>query len=391
MPSDHSSIAARHRARTLSRAKSLRKHERWLVQQHDRHQSQPNLHATDSNKQYFGESLLRRATSFRTQRSRGTSTSDAPGFERLVSPFTSSTALINSVYPNTPPTGLSSHAESGFPWNEVNWNRSRRKLGLSSSIRHLLTPYPATTTRQVSKATAERVNNFSAGELDAVSHLRQTVRRAHAPLPAATQDTAVVTAPQHHVNQSFAHPRTASRDSTSTLTTTDSDSNTTSSSQVSSDSDTLMHLYAASATMHARLRPNSLLRAQTYAHPSRNPRRSELGRSETSSSSPPHTHLRTEPKGKDRHKSPQRHQRHRHPRLVYPLAPGHDHDGSSTLFQARALVHKCSAELVYALGAPTSGKPQTQLQQPHPQGKTIWSQTRLIVNNLIVSLNYLPA
>lgn len=353
MPSDHSSIAARHRARTLSRAKSLRKHERWLVQQHDRHHSQPNLHATDSDKQYFGDSLLRRATSFCSQRSRGTSTSDATGFERLVSPRTSDTALINFVSPNTPPTGLS-NARSGFPWNEVNWNRSRRKLGLSSSIRHLLTPYPATTTRQVSNATAESVNKFSAGELDAVTCLRQT-RRSHAPMPAATQDTTIttpITTPQHQVNQSFSQARTASRDSTSTLTTTDS--NTTSSSQVP-DSDALMHLYAATAAVNARLRPKSLPRAQTYAHLT-----SEPGRSERSSL-PSHTHLQTESKGRD--KSPPRHQRDRHPQLVYPYAPGH---GSSTL-QER--VRKRSAEPTATLEA--SGKPQMQWQQPHPTGKSL--------------------
>ena len=348
MPSDHTSIAARHRARTLSRAKSLRKHQRWLAQHQERHQSQPDLHTTDFDKQQFKDAFLRRATSLREQRSCGTSASDAPdGWKKaLVSPFASTATLANVVGPFTPLTGvLNSASGSLLPWKEVNWNRSRRKLGLSSSLEPILTPYPATTTRQVSHAASKTVTAFSAGEIDAATHLRQT-RRRYMPKP-ANLGSAAVTVPTtaSQTRRASSPPRPVSLNSSNTLTATDS--NTTSSSQVS-DSDALMYLYASSVTANARLREQqqqhrfkSPPRAHTYSHPNRGEwtvnKTDEVQEQEREEHrpllSPPSTPYRSDtqarrqvqPKvrGKTRDESPQRHQRGRHPRLIYPYAPGH--------------------------------------------------------------------
>ncbi len=321
MPSDHSSIAARHRARTLSRAKSLRKHERWLVQQHDRHQSQPNLHKTDFEQQYSSGSLLRRATSLGLQRSRGTSASDATGFNNSIpSPFASSTALVNALSPFTPLTEASLSG-SGFPWNEVDWNRSRKKLGLSSGIARALNPYPATTTQQVSTATAKCTSTFSAGDLDATTHLGQQWRR-YSPKPVVPYSTTLIgpkAASSAQPASPFSSPRPTSQDNTSTFTNTDS--NTTSSSQVS-DSDALRHLYVTNMSGNANTRLMSLPRAKTYSHPTQTPQE-QSNREEKRPLMPSTPHTQAENAGRDR--SPQRHQRSRHPQLIFPYAPGSMH------------------------------------------------------------------
>jgi hypothetical protein len=335
MPSDHSSIAARHRARTLSRAKSLRKHTRWLVQQQEKHQSQPDLSISQADKLELSQTL-RRAISLKSRRtSNATST---------VSPFASISTLVDPNYPFTPVTARS-RSGSGFPWREVQWTGNQKKIGtrISTARGLVLTPYPPTTTRVVSRATAVGEGELVAGKVDAMSFLGKT-RRKYLPLTSSAvneqvkvTNTAAVQIPR---TKKLVRPMSSgnhvTNDSDTTCSTT-----TTSSSQVS-DSGALMYLYAATAAHAQRERQRqdssanfkSPPRAKTYSHakrgqwevegqtqaPLRNARQGRQQREQRRPLLPPASQRQVSDRGRD--KSPQRHQRDRHPRLIFPYAPG---------------------------------------------------------------------
>jgi hypothetical protein len=185
MPSDHTTITARHRARTVSRAKSLRKHQRWLDQQSlldisesgRRYQSQPNLVLEhfpefrekkwyDSHWQHAEQTfgMLRRTMSMNMKRR--TTTDLLSKLDRPKSELVSSSEGI--PFPQMPKSKTSASTKKhsrasynkfqtdlGIPWREVKWNPSKRKLGVRTAsgkrLGLILTPYPATTTKSLSR------------------------------------------------------------------------------------------------------------------------------------------------------------------------------------------------------------------------------------------------
>jgi hypothetical protein len=316
MPTDHSSIASRHRARTIGRAKSLRKHQRWLAQyqsQAAQHQSQPDL-------LIFPESQD-------DEQSQGTSTlsrSPASEIEQkycFISPFPSTRPAANPETPANPTL------HSSFSWQEVNWHQPRRRLTFRGGLRPIFWPYRTDTTRHITTACEQCVPIISRSSVTASQQLKRTKLKYNHPKPKPVMVTKISeatiklmpryrTRPPEGVYLLVDPQFRGGEDSTSTASSTSSQA---------SDPDGFINWYAIYAKPQFGTPPQeqkSRFETPHLQHSNANAEPETDGEREPRHLPP--SPMIDRPVSRERQPSLQRYQRDRHPQLIFSNAPGHE-------------------------------------------------------------------